>query len=182
MLTFAAIGGAAALLAGLVSGGEAKRAESSTAEVRPALTAPAASVSVAASTAAAAATTSADQPAAAPEPVASTPKPAPKPKAKPKPAEKPAANRTATPAVQRFSIAIGAGGYVPSSIRASSSAPIRLTVAKGEGCAAGFNIPELGIEADNSAGRVTLNLGKVEKGSYVYTCSMGMVSGTLVVR
>jgi len=84
--------------------------------------------------------------------------------------------------LQHFKIAIGRIGYEPSSISAKAGSPVTLTVGKGAGCAAGFNMPELGVRADNSSGSVTIKLGKLKKGSYTYTCSMGMVSGTLRVR
>ena len=83
---------------------------------------------------------------------------------------------------QEFAIAIGRVGYEPESITASTGRPITITVGKGEGCAAGFNIPRLGVRADNSSGPATIDLGKVKAGTYIYTCSMGMVSGKLVVR
>ena len=95
----------------------------------------------------------------------------------PSTAQKPAAVRT-----QRLAIAIGAAGYEPSRILASAGTPIALTVGKGQGCAAGFNIPKLGVHLDNSAGAVTTKLGKLKAGTYTYVCSMGMVSGKLVVR
>jgi len=84
-------------------------------------------------------------------------------------------------ATQRFSIRIGSAGYEPSVVTASSDRPISLTVGRGEGCAAGFIMGSLGIEKDNSSGPVTIDLGKLEPGTYAFTCGMGMVEGKLVV-
>jgi plastocyanin domain-containing protein len=83
---------------------------------------------------------------------------------------------------QRLRIGIGATGYDPETVTAVASRPIVLTVGKGEGCAAGFNLPELDVHKDNSKADVTFSLGRVDPGRYTYTCDMGMVSGTLVVR
>lgn len=88
----------------------------------------------------------------------------------------------AKPAAQHFGIAIGAKGYEPSQIVAKAGAPISLTVARGEGCAAGFKMPSLHVSGDNSSGPTTLSLGVLKPGTYAYTCSMGMVSGRLIVR
>lgn len=109
------------------------------------------------------------------------------------PAKRPAATHPARAAsapraasadahVQRFTIAIGTRGYEPSRIVANSHTPIVLTVKKGEGCAAGFEIPSLHVRMDNSAGSASTRLGTLPAGTYAYSCLMGMVSGELVVR
>jgi len=115
----------------------------------------------------------AEQPAPPPAPKAAAP-----PAAAPKPADKPAASTTA----QTFSIAIGGTGYEPSQVVAAAGRPVTLKVAKGEGCAGGFLMPSLGVDKDNSGGPVTVRLGPLAAGRYEWTCGMGMVSGTLVVR
>lgn len=118
--------------------------------------------------------------------VAPSPKSARKPAAKQGGARKPQAQRVAAKpkvvSARHLSIAVGAAGYEPSRIEAPAGVPITLTVGKGEGCAAGFNIPGLGVHLDNSAGAATAKLGKLKRGTYTYVCSMGMVSGKLVVR
>lgn len=85
-------------------------------------------------------------------------------------------------ATQHLTVRIGDYGYEPSRLAASSASPISLTVGKGEGCAAGFVLPELGIELDNSQGPVTKSLGQLDPGTYRFNCAMGMVEGTLVVK
>ena len=102
--------------------------------------------------------------------------------AKTAPSRRVAVSPAPTPVGQSFKIAIGGAGYEPASITAKAGSPVTLTVGKGEGCAAGFNMPQLGVHADNSSGPVKVKLGKVKAGSYTYTSSMGMVSGTLRVR
>lgn len=126
-----------------------------------------------------------------PEPAAPIKKPATKKVAEAEPVEpKPA---PAAPAVapekkqpagdtQRFTIRIGDAGYEPTAIKASSASKIVLSVGKGEGCAAGFLMPALGVSADNSGGQVTLALGRLKPGTYEWTCGMQMVGGRLVVE
>jgi len=98
----------------------------------------------------------------------------------PRPREKKPDSNGPTP--QKASIAIGETGYEPSVIRVKRGVPISLTVGKGEGCAAGFLMPDLGISADNSRGRITVRLPALAPGTYRFTCGMDMVSGELVVR
>ncbi len=83
---------------------------------------------------------------------------------------------------RRYSVAIGQSGYEPSVIVASTDEPIIVTVEQGDGCAAGFLIPALGVSEDNSAGPVTIDLGIVAAGRYQFSCGMGMVTGELVVQ
>ena len=90
--------------------------------------------------------------------------------------------RQGSSSVQRVRIAIGASGYVPSVVTASSNSPVVLYVGRGQGCAAGFLIRKLGVNKDNSSGAVIVNLGRVAAGSYRFSCGMEMVTGTLIVK
>lgn len=94
----------------------------------------------------------------------------------PKPAPKPAAT------VQKFSIGLGDYGYEPTVVTAKAGTPIQLTVAQGEGCAAGFLIAELGVAADNSTRAAVVSLPALSPGTYRFTCGMEMVEGRLVVQ
>lgn len=94
----------------------------------------------------------------------------------------PKAAPASKPVIQKLSINIGSAGYEPALVEAKADAPIELIVAQGEGCAAGFLMPDLGLTADNTAGPTTLALGKLEKGTYRFTCGMDMVEGHLVVQ
>jgi plastocyanin domain-containing protein len=86
------------------------------------------------------------------------------------------------PSAQRVAIKIGTKGYEPDHIVVRAGVPVVLTVGKGEGCAAGFELGALGVHLDNSAGAATARLGALKPGTYTFTCSMGMVSGKLVAR
>ena len=103
---------------------------------------------------------------------------APKPVAKRGDVKVPKASAT----VLAFRIAIGVTGYRPSVINASASSPIVLSVQRGQGCAAGFLIPDLGVDEDNSGGPVSIRLGRVPAGTYQFSCGMEMVTGTLIVK
>jgi plastocyanin len=85
-------------------------------------------------------------------------------------------------AVQVVSIAIGASGYEPAAVSVRSGAPIRMTVGQGQGCAAGFLMPQLSISQDNSGGPISFDIGPLRPGTYTFTCGMGMITGRLVVN
>lgn len=102
--------------------------------------------------------------------------PKPAPKAAPKPVAKP------KPAVQKLSVGLGQYGYDPEVLTAKAGIPIKLTVAEGQGCAAGFLMPSLNVNADNTSGPAVIDLPALDAGSYQFTCGMEMVAGTLEVR
>lgn len=86
------------------------------------------------------------------------------------------------PAIQRVWVGFGEYGYEPTVVRVKAGSPVQLTVAQGDGCAAGFLIPDLGISADNSAQAATISLPSMAAGIYRFTCGMEMVEGRLVVE
>ena len=194
LLVGALVAGVALIAAGVFARRGSAAASGAAATASPTTVAEAPTRAASANTAAPA-TPAATPTAVAPTEAALVPAPAPAPApaqagpnpttAKPKVAKKTVAAAPApakTPTTQHLSIAIGTAGYEPSRLTASAGAPIILTVGKGEGCAAGFNIPALRVHLDNSAGAATVALGKLKAGTYQYVCSMGMVSGKLVVR
>ncbi|MFA5844171.1 MAG: cupredoxin domain-containing protein [Coriobacteriia bacterium] len=87
-----------------------------------------------------------------------------------------------TSGVQSFRIRIGWFGYEPSKIVAAAGRPIVLYVGRGFGCAGGFIMPRLRVERNNTRGAITVRLGSLRPGRYIYSCGMGMITGTLVVR
>lgn len=112
------------------------------------------------------------------EPVAE-PVPEPELEPAPRPREQPPAKK---PSAQKVSIGIGDYGFEPTIVTVNAGAPVQLTVAQGDGCAAGFLIAELGISADNSAKPAVVSLPALKPGTYRFTCGMEMVEGRLVVR
>lgn len=102
----------------------------------------------------------------------------------PPPADEPIDDKPAkkAAAVQRLAIRIGELGYEPAIVSAKAGTPIVLTVAQGDGCAAGFLIPQLGVAADNSIDDAEIELPALSAGTYRFTCGMEMVEGRLVVQ
>jgi hypothetical protein len=167
-------GAAVAIVLVLVALGSLARALTSPAETRE-VRMKAAESPVPGPTAGPAVVPTAAAPAAASDAAAAVPTPA------EAPAPKPSAKAVASAPAQLFRIRIGELGYEPSKVSAKASAPIVLAVDKGDGCAAGFHMPALGVKADNTSGPVIVKLGRVKPGSYRFTCEMGMVEGMLVV-
>lgn len=83
---------------------------------------------------------------------------------------------------ERVRIAVGSAGYEPDVVRVKSGVPITLTVGRGEGCAAGFLMPDLGISKDNSTGAITFRIRPLRPGTYRFTCGMEMVEGRLIAE
>lgn len=122
--------------------------------------------------------------ATAPAPAAS-PVRAPAPKVVPRKAARPVAGAPAKATAsspQNLAIAVGRAGYKPSELTAKAGSPITLRVGQGSGCASEFLIPSLKVDKDISAGPVTVSLGRLDPGTYQYSCGMGMITGRLVVR
>jgi plastocyanin domain-containing protein len=42
--------------------------------------------------------------------------------------------------------------------------------------------PEVGVKGDLSSGRAIIELGKLEPGTYTFTCSMGVNEGRITAR
>lgn len=95
---------------------------------------------------------------------------------------RPAAALVTSGGVQSFRIRIGWFGYEPSKIVAAAGRPIVLYVGRGFGCAGGFVMPRLRVERNNARGAITVRLGSLRPGRYIYSCGMGMIAGTLIVR
>ncbi len=129
--------------------------------------------------------TAADAPVLPAEEPSGTPAQAPEPE-RPDPAsiDKPApmTRNAPEPEPPRLTVDIGDNGYEPSVVHLKAGAPSVLTVGVGEGCAAGFRIPSLGISADNSRAPVSVELPALAPGEYAFSCGMEMVFGTLLVR
>lgn len=74
--------------------------------------------------------------------------------------------------------------YVPDVLAAQAGIPITWQIegAKQMGCASSLVIPGLGVSTRLRPGYNELALGPLEAGTYPFTCSMGMTSGTLIVQ
>lgn len=74
--------------------------------------------------------------------------------------------------------------YAPDVLSAAAGMPIKWEIegARQMGCASTLVIPKLGVSTRLRPGYNELALGPLEAGAYPFTCSMGMTSGTLIVR
>lgn len=104
------------------------------------------------------------------------------------PYEQTSAKAAATPTLQNGAqpviITVQSNGYTPKRFAVKAGVPVALTVKAGEvySCAAAFTFRAFGISTylkPNS--EQTFNFTPSQKGSYTYSCSMGMYSGTMEV-
>lgn len=82
---------------------------------------------------------------------------------------------------QEVDINVSYSGYTPNQFTIQKGVPTELRIsgpAAGSGCLAGFQIPKLGIrKLLNPGGITTIAFTPTEKGSYSFSCSMGMFRG-----
>ncbi len=125
---------------------------------------------------------------------ATTTTPAAKPPAKPA-AKPPVASKPPAPAKSRVTAAglgaairtvridVASSGFAPAEVTVAAGTSIVLELAAaGSPSLAGFEIPALGIDSDNSAGPVTVHVGSPARGSYRFSSYDGSIEGTLTVR
>lgn len=74
--------------------------------------------------------------------------------------------------------------YVPDVLSAVAGMPIRWEIdgASQMGCASTLVIPKLAVSVGLRPGYNQIELGALKAGTYPFTCSMGMTSGTLIVQ
>jgi hypothetical protein len=74
--------------------------------------------------------------------------------------------------------------YIPSTVAIPANTPVRLVVDRKEAvsCSNTLVLPQLGVHAPLADNAITkVDVPATKAGSYTMTCSMGMMSGTLVV-
>lgn len=85
---------------------------------------------------------------------------------------------------QEILIEVNSGGYNPSNIVIKKETPTKLTLKTNDtySCAIAFRIPALRIGVNlKPTGTEVLDLPRLKKGNYLFTCSMGMYQGLLKV-
>ncbi len=85
---------------------------------------------------------------------------------------------------QEATIDVLSNGYSPSTLVLKEGLPTKLTLRTNDtySCAIAFRIPALKMGVNlNPTGSRVLDLPKLSKGSYSYTCSMGMYQGVIRV-
>jgi hypothetical protein len=90
---------------------------------------------------------------------------------------------TATEAggVQAIAVKVGTT-YAPNIIKLKAGVPAEITFGQGGGCTAQVVSQDLGFSEDLSAGPKVVKLAALEKGTYSFSCGMGMVFGQIVVE
>ena len=96
----------------------------------------------------------------------------------------PKTTKTATVAgaTQKISVDLSKGYYDPSTIQLKAGVPAEITFGQGSGCLGQVQSQQLGFAEDLTSGPKTVKIAGLPAGTYQYTCGMGMVSGSIVVK
>jgi hypothetical protein len=84
--------------------------------------------------------------------------------------------------VQTINVDLSKGYYDPSTIQLKAGIPSDITFGRGSGCLGAVQSQQLGFGVDLTSGPKTVKLGALQPGTYQFTCGMGMVSGSIVVK
>lgn len=84
--------------------------------------------------------------------------------------------------VQKISVDLSTGTYVPNVIKLKAGIPAEITFGQSSGCTAVVQSSDLNFEEDLTAGPKTVKLGDLEPGTYAFSCGMQMVFGKIVVE
>lgn len=86
--------------------------------------------------------------------------------------------------IQAVTLSWGKFNYNPETITVSAGKPVRITadLTRLSGCFQSLVIPDLGIEHYFDAGSETLEFIPTTKGTFPFSCAMGMGKGTLIVE
>jgi Cu+-exporting ATPase len=98
---------------------------------------------------------------------------------------RPARTRVAGDGLQEITVEIANGVYAPNVLKAKAGVPLRLRVIVRDrhSCATKLLVPDLKLDFDLLApGSVDLLVPAAKPGSYLFTCGMKMVKGTIVVE
>lgn len=95
-----------------------------------------------------------------------------------------AEQQTITGDVQEVTLGLGATNYNPEMITVNVGQPVRITADLNTltGCFRSFRIPELDVQDTFSEKNPYIEFTPTEKGTFTFTCSMGMGRGTLIVQ
>ena len=72
--------------------------------------------------------------------------------------------------------------YSPNVIKLKAGTPAEITFSQAAGCTSQVVSKDLGFAEDLSAGPRVVKLGALKKGTYAFSCAMGMVFGKIVVE
>ena len=73
--------------------------------------------------------------------------------------------------------------YYPNTITVKSGQPVELTLDESvRGCLRGFTIKDLGVSKYSKTPEDSIDFTPTEKGTFAFSCSMGMGYGTIIVE
>jgi plastocyanin domain-containing protein len=107
------------------------------------------------------------------------------PEAKPAPAAQPQATQAAPQHVRTVKLAVTKKGFVPDKVKVKKGEPLRLLVTRKteQTCATEIEIEDTKISQDLPLNKeVEVDYTPTKSGEVRYACSMGMVSGVLLVE
>lgn len=84
--------------------------------------------------------------------------------------------------VQKISVDLSSGSYNPSEIVLKAGVPAEITFGQASGCLSQVQSQDLGFAEDLSGGPKTIKLPGLKAGTYSFSCGMGMVFGSVVVK
>ena len=85
--------------------------------------------------------------------------------------------------VQKITLSIKNSNYYPQVIKASEGVPVELILDSSvSGCLRGFVISDLGVRANSRSPSDTIKFTPTKKGTFRFSCPMGMGTGTIVVE
>lgn len=91
-------------------------------------------------------------------------------------------NGNATPRIQRIAVKVVSGRYSPNVIRLKAGVPAEVTFGQSTGCTNGIMSKALGFKESVLNGPYVARLsGGLKKGTYQFSCNMGMIAGVIVV-
>jgi plastocyanin len=84
--------------------------------------------------------------------------------------------------VQKITVDLSKGYYDPSTVELKAGVPAEITFTQGSGCLAQVQSQDFGFYEDLTAGSKTVKIDNPQAGTYSFSCGMGMVYGSIVVK
>jgi hypothetical protein len=84
--------------------------------------------------------------------------------------------------VQKITVDLSSGSYNPNQIVFKAGLPAQITFGQGSGCLSYVQSQDLSFAEDLTGGPKTVQIPALKAGTYSFTCGMGMVSGSVVVK
>ena len=84
---------------------------------------------------------------------------------------------------QKITLSVKNYNYYPNTITVKAGKPVSITLDSSvQGCLRSFNIKDLGVRGYSQNPSQTIDFTPTQKGTFKFTCSMGMGYGTIIVE